>query len=124
MARNFFIWGAIFGGLAVATGAFGAHGLTRIVSPERLITWEKAARYQMYHALALLFVAWALTNWPQQARYLTIAGWAFVIGIFLFSFSLYLLAVSGKTFLGLVTPFGGVSMVIGWFYLMLAAWKS
>jgi len=75
MDRIFFIIGSILGGLAVATGAFGAHGLQKMVTPERLDTWEKAVRYQIYHALALLLLAWAITHWPEQAKLAAAGEW-------------------------------------------------
>jgi len=124
MDRTFFIIGSILGGLAVATGAFGAHGLKNIVSPELLDTWDKAVRYQMYHALALLALAWAVTHWQAQIKVLTLGGWFFLAGVVLFSGSLYILVLSGIKWLGAITPFGGVAMVAGWVCLLLAAWKK
>jgi uncharacterized membrane protein YgdD (TMEM256/DUF423 family) len=120
MTKTFFMIGSILAGLAVATGAFGAHGLKRIVAPEMLDTWEKAVRYQMYHALALLILAWALTNWPAQARLLSLGGWLFLAGVSLFSGSLYILVLSGIKWLGAVTPIGGVAFVAGWLCWLLA----
>ena len=84
---------------------------------------EKAARYNMYHALAILIVAWALTQWPGQAALLSWAGWSFVAGIVLFSGSLYVMAFSPLQ-LGLVTPFGGVAFVLGWVLMAIAALKG
>ncbi len=124
MTRTFFVIGTILAGLAVATGAFGAHGLQKIVSPELLDTWDKAVRYQMYHALALLILAWAVTHWPEQVRLLTVGGWLFLAGIILFSGSLYILVLSGVRWLGAITPLGGVAFVVGWFCLMMAAMRS
>ena len=124
MERTFFIIGTILAGLAVATGAFGAHGLQKLVTPERLETWEKAVRYQMYHALALLLLAWAITYWPEQAKLLATGGWLFLAGSVLFSGSLYLLVLSEITWLGAVTPLGGVAFVAGWLCLLIAAWRG
>ena len=123
MDRLFFIIGSLFAGVAVGTGAFGAHGLQRMVGPEQLETWGKAAQYQMYHALALFAVAWALTRWPKQAKLLTISGWLFVAGSVLFSGSLYLMVLPGLN-LGFVTPLGGVAYVAGWIGLAVAAWRD
>ena len=95
MDRIFFIIGATLAGIAVATGAFGAHGLKNLISPELLETWDKAVRYQMYHALGLLALSWAITHWPAQAKFLTIGGWLFFAGVILFSGSLYILVLSG-----------------------------
>ncbi len=124
MERFFFIIGSILAGLAVATGAFGAHGLQKLVTPERLETWDKAVRYQMYHALALLLLAWAITHWPEQTKLLSAGGWLFLAGVVLFSGSLYLLVVSEIKLLGAITPLGGVAFVAGWLCLVIAAWRG
>ena len=124
MAKTFFIIGAILGGLAVAFGAFGAHGLKNIVTPERLETFETAVRYQMYHSLGLLALAWAISHWPEQAKLLAIGGWLFLVGVILFSVSLYALVLSGITWLGAITPLGGVAFVAGWLCAVIAVWKS
>ena len=124
MDRIFFIIGSILSGLAVATGSFGAHGLQKLVTPERLETWEKAVRYQMYHALALLLLAWASTHWPEQAKLLSAGGWLFLAGVVLFSGSLYLLVLSEITMLGAITPLGGVAFVAGWLCLVIAVWRG
>ncbi len=128
MVSKFFSLGAILAGLAVAFGAFGAHGLEKMVTPERLITWEKGVRYQMYHALALFIISWALVQYPEQAKTLINAAWAFIIGIAFFSGSLYFLVLTGTLKLGpinlaLITPLGGVAFVLGWFWLVMAARK-
>jgi uncharacterized membrane protein YgdD (TMEM256/DUF423 family) len=122
MERVFFGLGAISAGLAVALGAFAAHGLRSRISPEALQTFETGARYHMYHALALLAVAWAATRWPGGA--VTAAGWLFVAGTLLFSGSLYLLAVTGVRILGAITPFGGLAFILGWLALTWAAWAA
>jgi uncharacterized membrane protein YgdD (TMEM256/DUF423 family) len=120
MIRIFFILGTIFAGLAVALGAFGAHGLASRLTPDQLETFETGVRYQMYHALALLAVAWALANWPQVEKLLSAGGWLFVTGNVLFSGSLYLLSVTGIRWLGAITPLGGVAYVVGWLCLLIA----
>ena len=84
---------------------------------------EKAARYNMYHALAMLVVACTLTQWPGQVSLLSWAGWLFTIGIVLFSGSLYVMAFSSLR-LGLVTPLGGITFILGWILMAIAAWKS
>lgn len=119
MDRLFFALGSISALIAVGAGAFGAHGLRSRLSPELLAVFETAARYQMYHALGLLAVGWAVTRWPGPwpAR----AGWLFVAGTLLFSGSLYALALSGVRWLGAVTPFGGAAFLAGWGCLLLAA---
>jgi uncharacterized membrane protein YgdD (TMEM256/DUF423 family) len=93
MDRLFFRLGAVSGLIAVAAGAFGAHALRARLSPELLAVFETAARYQMYHALGLMAVAWAATRWRGSTAQW--AGWLFVIGTVLFSGSLYALALTG-----------------------------
>lgn len=110
--------GALSGFLAVAIGAFGAHGLGSRVSPEQLATFEIGARYHMYHALALLAVAWLASREPGLV--VSVAGWAFVVGTILFSGSLYYLGATGSKALVLVTPMGGVAFMIGWICLFAA----
>jgi uncharacterized membrane protein YgdD (TMEM256/DUF423 family) len=114
---------ALNGFLAVAAGAFGAHGLKSRLSGDMLAVFETAARYQMYHALALLAVAWLADRAPSrpQLRYSTAAGWSLTVGIMLFSGSLYALALSGVRGLGAITPIGGVAFLIGWLLLGIAA---
>ncbi len=122
MDRVFLGVGAVSAALAVAVGAFAAHGLRARLSPEALQTFETGARYHIYHALALLAVAWAVTRWPGTA--VTAAGWLFVAGTLLFSGSLYLLAVTGVRALGAITPIGGAAFILGWLALAWAAWSA
>ena len=122
MDRVFFVLGAISSGLAVGLGAFAAHGLRSRVTAEALAAFETGARYHMYHALALLAVAWAVTRWP--GPWVTSAGWLFVAGTVLFSGSLYLLALTGVRALGAITPFGGLAFILGWLALAWDAWSA
>jgi uncharacterized membrane protein YgdD (TMEM256/DUF423 family) len=110
---------AINGGLAVAAGAFGAHGLQARIDAQALQVFETAARYHMYHALALAIAAFAMRDAAAGAA--AAAAWFFLAGILLFSGSLYLLALTGVKALGIVTPFGGLSFLIGWGFLAFAA---
>lgn len=103
---------AVCGGLSVAAGAFAAHALKDRLSSEHLAVFETAARYQMYHALAIGLVALRLGS--SAGRAVRIAAWSFLVGIILFSGSLYALACSGIRGLGAITPFGGVAFLIGW----------
>jgi uncharacterized membrane protein YgdD (TMEM256/DUF423 family) len=119
MDRLFFSIGAVSAMIAVAAGAFGAHALRDRLSPEHLAVFETAARYQMYHALGLLAVAWAATRWPGGLSLW--AGWLFAAGTLLFSGSLYALALTGTRWLGAITPLGGVAFLAGWLCLGLAA---
>lgn len=106
--------GASFALLAVAIGAFAAHGLKSVLAPDALELVETAARYQMYHALALLLVG-VLPMSPLVApRWLRISVLAFGIGIIVFCGSLYALALSGIGWLGAVTPVGGIAFMVGW----------
>jgi uncharacterized membrane protein YgdD (TMEM256/DUF423 family) len=118
--RLFFVLGSASAGIAVALGAFGAHALKARLSPDMLAVYETGVRYQMFHALALLAVAWASTRWPHSAA-VTASGWLFVVGTVLFSGSLYALSLTGVRGLGAVTPIGGVAWLIGWGCLAWAA---
>jgi uncharacterized membrane protein YgdD (TMEM256/DUF423 family) len=122
MDRLFFVIGSISGFVAVAAGAFAAHALKARLAPDMLAAFETGARYEMYHALALLLVAWAIARWPGTAS--TAAGWLFVAGTVLFSGSLYALALTGQRILGAVTPVGGLAFLLGWLCLAAAAWRS
>ncbi|ABS64108.1 protein of unknown function DUF423 [Parvibaculum lavamentivorans DS-1] len=116
--------GALSGLISVALGAFAAHGLQNRVGPTELAAFETGARYQMYHALALIAVAWASTQAGGgfSSLSVSIAGWAFLIGSVLFSGSLYYLGITGSRSLVLVTPVGGVAFLAGWVALALAGW--
>ena len=114
--------GAFFGGLAVAAGAFGAHGLRGRLAPDLLTVFETGARYQMYHALALLALALLLERRPSGT--LRAAGWCFAGGTVVFSGSLYLLALSGAAWWGAVTPLGGVALLAGWGLFAYGLWRS
>jgi uncharacterized membrane protein YgdD (TMEM256/DUF423 family) len=118
MERRFLTLGALSGFIAVAAGAFGAHALRMRLSTDLLAVFETGARYQMYHALALVGTAWASTRWPGALT--AAAGWCFVAGTVLFSGSLYALALTGVRALGAVTPLGGVAFLAGWLCLALA----
>ncbi|HYJ79903.1 MAG TPA: DUF423 domain-containing protein [Longimicrobiaceae bacterium] len=122
MARTFWILGCTFAALGVAAGAFGAHALRARLPADLLAVFETAARYQLYHALALLAVALAAARWPAGGW--AAAGWLFTAGIVVFSGSLYLLALTGTRWLGAVTPFGGLCFLAGWAALAVAGWKA
>lgn len=122
MERAFAGAGALAALLAVGLGAFGAHALEGRLDARDLATFETGVRYQMYHALALLVVAWAVGRWPGAAT--TFAGWAFVAGIVVFSGSLYLLVLTGPRWLGAVTPLGGLSFLAGWAALAWAVLRG
>jgi uncharacterized membrane protein YgdD (TMEM256/DUF423 family) len=128
MHKGFLRTAAILGLLAVALGAFGAHGLKKIVPAEAINTFETGVRYQFYHALALLAVAMLLEKFPRQSmRY---AGICFITGIVLFSGSLYALTLLqatntvGLRGIGAITPFGGLFFIVGWLCLFIGISKS
>ena len=120
MERVFFSVGCALGFFGVALGAFGAHALKARLAPEMLATFEVGVRYQLMHALALLAVAWARTRWP--SRWADASGWLFIAGTLLFSGSLYALSLTGMRGLGIVTPIGGVALLLGWLSLLAAPW--
>ena len=111
--------GSISGGLSVAFGAFGAHFLRERLTPENLAMFETGARYQMYHALAMLAVGLLAVKVDSGA--LRVAGYAFAIGTLLFSGSLYALAMTDNRNLGMITPLGGVGLMVGWIAMAVAA---
>jgi uncharacterized membrane protein YgdD (TMEM256/DUF423 family) len=110
-ARFWAMAGAANAFVAVAAGAFGAHGLRSRVTERMLAVFETGARYQMFHALGLLAVAWLAT---QREGAADAAGWSMLTGIALFSGSLYVMALTGVTRLGMITPLGGVGFLVGW----------
>lgn len=118
MARTFWWLGCSFGLTGVAAGAFGAHALRARLSTELLAVFETGARYQMYHALALLAAALVASRAASGAA--TAAGWLFTAGVVVFSGSLYALALTGVRVLGAITPLGGACFLAGWVALALA----
>ncbi|MEH7383825.1 DUF423 domain-containing protein [Bacillus sp. JJ1521] len=120
--KLFLILGAINAFLAVALGAFGAHGLEGKITEKYLKTWNTAVQYQMFHAIGLFVVAF-LADKFSHVSLITTAGWSLFVGIILFSGSLYVLSVSGIKILGAITPLGGVAFLLGWVLLMVAAVK-
>ncbi|BBP62112.1 DUF423 domain-containing protein [Pseudomonas sp. St316] len=121
MLRSFLMLAAFFGFTGVALGAFAAHALKNRLSADYLAIFHTGVTYQLVHTLALLGVALLATHIP--GRIVTWAGISFVVGILLFSGSLYLLTLTGVSKLGIITPFGGVAFLIGWLCLGLAAWR-
>ena len=121
MTRKYLVLGAFSAGLAVALGAFAAHALKARLDPQALATFEVGARYQMYHALALLAVGLLAERRP--TRLLWVSGALFVTGTLLFSGSLYMLSLSVVAGFGENTPFGGVALLAGWITLAAATWE-
>jgi uncharacterized membrane protein YgdD (TMEM256/DUF423 family) len=123
MHKIILIVGSIFGGLAVAVGAFGAHALKKTLeAADRTETFETAVKYQFYHALALLLLGTLMFHLKHQ--YFNYAGLSFSVGIIIFSGSLYALCLSGITKFGMITPIGGLFLIAGWVFLMMGVLKS
>lgn len=123
MAKTLLTLAAISGLLAVALGAFGAHGLKSRIDADLLAVYQTGVQYHFYHTLALGLVALLLLQFP-QATALRWSGVLFVVGIVVFSGSLYVLALSGVRWLGAITPLGGVAFLGGWLALAIAAWRQ
>ena len=121
--KVFIILGAINAFLSVALGAFGAHGLEKMVEPKYLEIWKTGVQYQMYHAIGLMIIAVLLGRFPASAL-LTWSGWLMLIGIILFSGSLYVLTLTRIGPLGAITPFGGVAFLVAWVLIIIAAVKQ
>lgn len=129
MQKIFLLLGTVLAALAVALGAFGAHGLKKLVAPETVASYQTGVQYQMYHAIALIIVAILIERW-QNNQALHWAGWLFAGGILLFSGSLYFLASLkamnkvGVSGIGLITPIGGLLFIAGWILLLFAVLKN
>ncbi len=123
MSNPFLFVAALSGFLAVALGAFGAHGLKARLSEDMMAVYQTAVQYHFYHTLALLAVAVLLAGGLQSAA-LRASGWLFAAGIVVFSGSLYALALSGVRVLGAVTPLGGLLFLAGWVALAAAAYRT
>lgn len=120
--KLFLIIGAINAMLAVALGAFGAHGLEGKISEKYLEVWKTGVQYQMFHAMGLFVIAFLLSKFPQSSL-LTASGWIMFAGIVLFSGSLYVLSTSGIKVLGAITPLGGVAFIVAWILIVVVAVK-
>ena len=110
--------------IGVGAGAFGAHGLSSYFErfPNLAGTYETAVRYHVYHALGILFLSWAAAKWPGTLT--TWAGYLLLVGVIIFSGSLYLLVLTRQSWLGAITPIGGVAFIAGWGCLLLTVWRS
>nr|WP_205504390.1 DUF423 domain-containing protein [Rufibacter sp. SYSU D00308] len=122
--KTILILGALLSGLGVMIGAFGAHGLSKMLTETgRTETFETAVKYQMYHALGLLLVGVLMSQFP-GATGMRISGLCFLIGILIFSGSLYILCLTGIKWMGAITPIGGLFMIAGWLNLVWALAKN
>lgn len=122
MKKQLLITVGILGFLGVAIGAFGAHGLEKIAEPKEIANFNTGVRYHMLHTLALLGLVAATSSLGDRS--MRIVFWSFIVGIVLFSGSLYLYALTGKTFFGAITPIGGLAFLIGWGALIVGAVKG
>jgi uncharacterized membrane protein YgdD (TMEM256/DUF423 family) len=130
--NQWILCGSLLAALSVAAGAFGAHGLEGRLKADsqldekevnhRLDIHDQAARYQMYHGLALIFVG--LCAWRERRPALTLAGWSFLAGTMIFSGCLYAIVLGGPPWLGAIVPIGGVGFIVGWLALAAAAWQG
>jgi uncharacterized membrane protein YgdD (TMEM256/DUF423 family) len=123
IAKLFLILGGINAALVVMLGAFGAHGLKAKISAEMLTVYQTAVHYHLFHALGLLAVG-LVASQIVDSVWLKWSGWLMLLGIILFSGSLYVLSVSGLRWLGMVTPFGGVAFIAAWIVFVIAIAKS
>lgn len=120
-ARRFFVAASLLGFLGIAGGAFGAHTLRDRLAAELLSVFETGIRYQMYHVFALIGAGWAVQKYEfRQFRY---AGWSFLAGVALFSGSLYIMALTGIRWIGIVTPLGGLAFLAGWLFMTAGFWR-
>jgi uncharacterized membrane protein YgdD (TMEM256/DUF423 family) len=122
MDRKFLAAGSLLAFLAVAAGAFGAHGLKNHLESDMLAIFETAVKYQMYHSLALILVSTIIK--PKSGLWLVRSGWLFLAGIAVFSGSLYILSLTGIKWFGALTPLGGLAFLGGWFSILMHALKE
>ncbi len=122
MSQAFLIAGALFGGTGVLLGAFGAHALKTRLTPEALSSWDTAVTYQLFHALALLFAGLLARSLTHPA--VNVAGLSWIVGLLLFSGSIYVLAIGGPRFFGPITPIGGLALIAGWASMLVAVVKQ
>ena len=123
MIQIFISVAALLGGLSVAAGAFASHALREKLSERAIEIFETGARYQMYHALALLLVALLLSRGEAAQSILIASGIAFIVGVVMFSGSLYTLSLTSIKWLGAIAPLGGAAFIVGWSCLAVAAWS-
>lgn len=121
--KLFIILGALNALLAVALGAFGAHGLEEKLTPKYLEVWKTGVQYEMFHAIGLMIIGILSSKFPASSL-LSWSGWLMFIGIILFSGSLYVLSTSGIKILGAITPIGGVAFIVSWLLLIIFAVKN
>jgi len=122
LAKQWVVFGSIFGFFGVLLGAFGAHALKDSLPEKSLEIYQTAVHYQMIHALALIVLGiWSLQNPSFDSQ---LPGWAFTLGVVVFSGSLVILAITQLKFLGAITPVGGLAFLVGWIAFAFRAWKA
>jgi len=121
-ARKYFFTGTLLLGIGVLIGAFGAHGLKSLVTPEKLVTFETGVRYHFYHAFGILLLAFAKPLFPNLKTEFTFN--AFLVGILLFSFNCYFYVISGMKFFAMIVPIGGSLMAVGWLVIAYRSLKA
>jgi uncharacterized membrane protein YgdD (TMEM256/DUF423 family) len=122
MQPNFIFFGSLLAFAGVAVGAFGAHALKHVLSIEAISAYQTGVNYHMWHAIGLFCIGLRLQS--HNSKQLTYAGWLMLAGVLLFSGSLYLLAITGFRWLGMITPLGGMSFLCAWFLVCLATRQS
>ena len=123
MPKTFLILGTLNTVLCIALGAFGAHGLKQFLSADMLSVYHTGVQYHFYHAFGIIVIGLLLLHFP-KSRLMPVSGLLMMVGIVLFSFSLYALSVTGTRALGMITPFGGISFLTAWILLAYAIWKE
>ncbi len=123
MPKTFLLLGAINSFICIALGAFGAHGLKQIMTSDMLETYLTGVQYHFYHALGLLFVGLILFHFP-KSRMIQASGWLMLLGILLFSVTIYVYSLTGIRSMTMITPFGGLSFITAWAILAVALWKE
>lgn len=123
MPKFFLLMGAVNTFICIALGAFGAHGLKHVLTPEMLTIFHTGLQYHIYHALGLLFVGMLSLHFA-KSRLMELAGWFMLLGIILFSVSLYVMTLADIREIGIITPFGGMSYMLAWLILSVAIWKD
>jgi len=123
MAKFFLLLGAVNTFICIAMGAFGAHGLKHLLSADMLTIFHTGVQYHIYHALGLLFIGLLLLHYA-KSRLIELSGWFMLLGIILFSVSLYVMSLTEIREIGMITPFGGMSYMIAWIVLSIAIWKE
>jgi uncharacterized membrane protein YgdD (TMEM256/DUF423 family) len=123
ITKLFFLLGGCGALLAVLLGAFGAHVLKESLTSEQMAIYHTAAQYHFYHALGLLVIALLMLHFP-TSLFLHWSGWLMLVGIALFSGSLYLLSISGISWLGAITPFGGTAFLVAWLLFVIAVLRA